>query len=81
MSWSPPDFGPEVAIAIAEVYSARKDTDHAFEWLEFTLGCVRSQPGLIPRMFLRVRLHFSPFLKALHHDRRWGELLAAAMIQ
>jgi hypothetical protein len=76
-----PDAGPEVAIAIAEVYAAHKDTDHAFEWLEFTLGSVRSQPNLMPRMFLRERLHFSPFLKALHHDRRWGELLAATMIQ
>jgi TolB-like protein/DNA-binding winged helix-turn-helix (wHTH) protein/tetratricopeptide (TPR) repeat protein len=72
-----PDFDPPVAVAIAEVYAARNDPDHAFEWLDTARRRSRSQPGVLPARLLQDDLQFAPFLKALHADPRWGQLLAA----
>lgn len=72
-----PDFDPPVAVAIAEVYAARNDPDHAFEWLDTARRRSRSQPGVLPAWLLQDDLHFAPFLKSLHADPRWDQLLAA----
>jgi TolB-like protein/tetratricopeptide (TPR) repeat protein len=51
---------------IAEVHSMRGETDDAFEWLERTID--RCDPA-------RIHTRESPFLRPLHSDPRWGQLL------
>jgi hypothetical protein len=53
----------------------RKDYDRAFQWLDTAYQRSRIQPG-IPRWGLRENLRMTPFLKPLHADPRWAELLA-----
>lgn len=71
-----PDSDATVAVAIAEVYAARNDADRAFEWLDTTRRTSRSHPGLLPDWAVRETLQLAPFLKSLHTDPRWGQLLA-----
>jgi TolB-like protein/DNA-binding winged helix-turn-helix (wHTH) protein len=73
-----PDSDPTVAVAVAEVYAARNDTDSAFKWLDTARRHSKSQPkSRLPRWSMREELQHAPFLKSLHADPRWRELLAA----
>jgi Flp pilus assembly protein TadD len=63
------------ALSVAEVFAMRKDYDRAFQWLDTAYQRSRIQPG-IPRWGLRENLRMTPFLKPLHADPRWAELLA-----
>ena len=73
-----PDSDPTVAVAIAEVYAARNDPESAFKWLDTARRRSESQPGgLLPGWAMHEHLQIAPFLKSLHADPRWGELLAA----
>jgi TolB-like protein/DNA-binding winged helix-turn-helix (wHTH) protein len=70
-----PDFNPGLPVAIAEIYASRNDLDHAFEWLERARPRTPRQIEMLPAWSLREILQLSPFLKSLHADPRWGELL------
>jgi TolB-like protein/DNA-binding winged helix-turn-helix (wHTH) protein len=73
-----PDSDPTVAVAVAEVYAARNDADSAFEWLDTAHRRSKSQPkSRLPYWALYEDLHYAPYLKSLHADPRWRELLAA----
>jgi hypothetical protein len=64
-------------VEIAEVYAVRNDPDQAFTWLDSARGRLGSAGGPVSGKELRLNLHTAPFLKALHADARWKELLAA----
>jgi serine/threonine-protein kinase len=67
---------PEIAVAIAELYAAKKDPDRAFEWLDRArLRSVESRAS--PSWLLHDNLQLVPYLKSLHVDPRWDALLAA----
>jgi TolB-like protein/DNA-binding winged helix-turn-helix (wHTH) protein/tetratricopeptide (TPR) repeat protein len=73
-----PDSDPTVAVAVAEVYAARNDADSAFKWLDTAHRRSKSQPkSRLPYWAMREDLLYTPFLKPLHADPRWRELLAA----
>ncbi len=73
-----PDSEPTVALAVAEVYAARNDTDSAFKWLDTARRHSENQPkSRLPRWAMSEDLHYAPYLKSLHADPRWRELLAA----
>ena len=73
-----PDSDPTVAVAIAEVYAARNDADSAFKWLDTARRRSKSQPkSRLPYWAMHEDLLYSPYLKPLHADPRWRELLAA----
>ncbi len=73
-----PDSDPTVAVAIAEVYAARNDPDSAFKWLDTARRRSASQPkSPLPPWAMHEDLQSTPFLKPLHADPRWRELLAA----
>jgi TolB-like protein/DNA-binding winged helix-turn-helix (wHTH) protein/tetratricopeptide (TPR) repeat protein len=73
-----PDSDPAVAVAVAEVYAARNDTDSAFKWLDTARRRSKSQPkSRLPHWAMQEALQYAPFLKPLHADPRWRELLAA----
>jgi tetratricopeptide (TPR) repeat protein len=71
-----PDFDPGAAVAIAEVFGYRRDTQRAFEWLERALPRTERQLALKPRWLLIEDLQVTPYLKSLHADPRWRALLA-----
>jgi len=73
-----PDSDPALAVAIAEVYAARNDPDRAFEWLDKAHPRSRGQPEGLPGWLMQENLQVAPYLKSLHADPRWGELLTAA---
>lgn len=73
-----PDFDPAVAIAIAGVYAARNDPDRAFKWLDSALSRGRRQTGVLLGWEMLENLQLAPYLKSLHTDPRWRELLAVA---
>jgi TolB-like protein/tetratricopeptide (TPR) repeat protein len=73
-----PESDPTVAVAIAEVYAVRNDPDSAFKWLDTARRRSESQPrSPLPPWAMHEDLQYVPFLKSLHADPRWGELLAA----
>ena len=72
-----PDFDPRLPEAIAEIYATRNDLDHAFEWLDKAQPRTPRQIEVLPAWALREILQLSPFLKSLHADPRWGELITA----
>jgi TolB-like protein/DNA-binding winged helix-turn-helix (wHTH) protein/tetratricopeptide (TPR) repeat protein len=76
-----PDSEPAVAVAVAEVYAARNDTDRAFQWLNTASRGLLKQPGILPSAVLVDLVHMSPFLKPLHADPRWNPLLASIRYQ
>jgi hypothetical protein len=77
-----PDSDPPVAMAIAEVYAARHDPTHAFQWLDTARRlCLASQvAGFVPRWTLHEDMQLSPQFKSLHADPCWRELLAKLAI-
>jgi tetratricopeptide (TPR) repeat protein len=66
----------EAAVGIAEVYATKNDPDQAFRWLAFARRGLGRAGVPISGKELRWMLHTAPFLKALHADPRWKELLA-----
>jgi hypothetical protein len=72
-----PDLDSEAAVSIAEVYAVKNDPDQAFKWLDFARRGLGRTGVPISGKELRWMLHTAPFLKALHADSRWKELLAA----
>jgi hypothetical protein len=70
-----PDLDSAAAVEIAEVYAARNDPDQAFKWLDFARLRLGKAGVQVPGKELRRNLHTAPFLKALHADPRWTELL------
>jgi TolB-like protein/DNA-binding winged helix-turn-helix (wHTH) protein len=73
-----PDSDATLAVDIAEVYAARNDPDTAFKWLDTARRRSASQPGgPLPAWAIHEELQLAPFLKSLHADLRWSELLAA----
>jgi TolB-like protein/DNA-binding winged helix-turn-helix (wHTH) protein/tetratricopeptide (TPR) repeat protein len=72
-----PDFDPEIAVAIAEVYAATNEPHRAFKWLETADQRSGSHPATFPSWALHETLQLRPFLIPLHADPRWGQLLAA----
>jgi TolB-like protein/DNA-binding winged helix-turn-helix (wHTH) protein len=75
-----PDSDPRVVVAIAEIYAARNDRDRAFEWLDRARPRSARQLEILPAWALRENLQVTPYLKSLHVDRRWVELLAATEV-
>lgn len=76
-----PDFDPGLPLAIAEVNAARNETEQAFEWLERAIPKSELQLKMKPNWVLMEDLQISPYLKTLHADPRWGELLARVKSQ
>ena len=72
-----PGLDSGAAVEIAEVYVAKNDSDQAFKWLDFARRRAGRAGGPVSGKELRWNLHTAPFLKALHADPRWKELLAA----
>jgi TolB-like protein/DNA-binding winged helix-turn-helix (wHTH) protein/TPR repeat protein len=72
-----PRLDSEAAVQIAEVFAVRNDPDQAFKWLDSARGRLGSAGVPVSGKELRWNLHTAPFLKALHADPRWKELLAA----
>jgi TolB-like protein/DNA-binding winged helix-turn-helix (wHTH) protein/Tfp pilus assembly protein PilF len=68
---------PAVALAIAEVYAARNDPEQAFKWLDLARRRWESEPGPMSAADMTRDVQTAPFLKTLHADPRWNELLAA----
>jgi TolB-like protein/DNA-binding winged helix-turn-helix (wHTH) protein/tetratricopeptide (TPR) repeat protein len=73
-----PDLDVGLAVAIAEVYAATNDADRAFKWLETARQRAVKQPVAWPGWLLDENLQMAPFLKPLHADPRWDEVVAAA---
>jgi TolB-like protein/DNA-binding winged helix-turn-helix (wHTH) protein/tetratricopeptide (TPR) repeat protein len=65
-----------VAVAVAEVYAARKDVDGAFEWLNEARLRAQDESEELPGWMLHDNLQLAPYLKPLHADPRWKKLLA-----
>jgi tetratricopeptide (TPR) repeat protein len=65
------------AVDIAEVYAFKNDPEQAFKWLDFARRRADSKRKPTAGKELKWDLHTAPFLKALHADPRWKELLAA----
>jgi tetratricopeptide (TPR) repeat protein len=76
-----PGADSEVAVDIAGVYAVKNDPDQAFEWLDLARRRLDSEHVPTPGKELTWTLQTSPFLKTLHADPRWKELLAAADAQ
>ena len=67
----------EVALDIAGVYAVKNDPDQAFEWLDCARRRLYSEHVPTPGKELKWTLQTSPFLKTLHADPRWKELIDA----
>ena len=65
-----------IAVAVAEVYAARKDADRAFEWLNEARLRTQDASDDLPGWMLHDNLQMAPYLKPLHVDPRWDELVA-----
>lgn len=72
-----PQASPMLEVAIAEVYAFRHDKDHAFTWLNKAWVLARNQPGASRQWSVIEALHLGTFLRPLHADPRWPELVAA----
>lgn len=67
----------EMAVDIAGVYAVKNDADQAFKWLDFARQRLESEHVPTPGKELKASMHTAAFLKTLHADPRWKELLAA----
>jgi TolB-like protein/DNA-binding winged helix-turn-helix (wHTH) protein len=76
-----PGVDSEAALDIAGVYAVKNDPDQAFEWLDFARRRLDSEGAATACMELKWTLQTAPFLKTLHADPRWKELLAAVDAQ
>jgi hypothetical protein len=57
--------GRSQPVMVAEVYAFRGETDNAFEWLHASPSPLDISP----------MLYASPFLKPLHADSRWAQVM------
>ncbi len=76
-----PGLDSEGAIAIAEVHAVKNDPDQAFEWLDVARQPSGSKHVRTQGKELKWNLQMAPFLKPLHADPRWNELLASIEVQ
>ena len=65
-----------IALSVAEIHARRGDADRAYEWLERAGARAPSPADPYPRWDMREMIQTMPFLKPLHADPRWDELLA-----
>lgn len=72
-----PDPAWGAALAIAELYAVRNDPDQAFKWLHLARSRMQSTGMPVPDREMKRNLQLAPFLKPLHADPRWTELLAS----
>jgi tetratricopeptide (TPR) repeat protein len=75
------DLRSEVAVDIAAVYAVKNEPDQAFKWLELARRRTEGKDVAIAAKELTWNLQTAPFLKPLHADPRWGELLTAIHAQ
>jgi Flp pilus assembly protein TadD len=66
-----------VAVAVAEVYATRNDADRAFAWLKKARLRAAGHEKRMRGWLMHENLQVTPFLKPLHADPRWDELLAS----
>jgi TolB-like protein/DNA-binding winged helix-turn-helix (wHTH) protein len=71
-----PHFDTGVALAIGEIHAARNEPDLAFEWLDRARPQTQRQLDEKPYWLLIEDLQVSPYLKSLHADPRWRDLMA-----
>jgi thioredoxin-like negative regulator of GroEL len=66
-----------MAVQLADVYAFRGKTDEAFRILLERKASLerRRGPADLTVAYLQYELRLSPFLKALHRDPRWAELI------
>ena len=76
-----PGLDSETAVNIAEVYAVKTDPDKAFKWLTSARRGLQSKDMLIAGKELMWALQAAPFLKPLHADPRWQELLSSIDVQ
>jgi adenylate cyclase len=76
-----PGLDSAAALDIAQVYAAKNDPEQAFKWLDFARRRLASKDVPILGKELKWNLQTAPFLKALHADPRWNELLASIAAQ
>ena len=67
----------ETAVKIAEVYAVKNDPDQAFKWLDSSRRRLLGNDRPVAGKELQWTLQTAPFLKPLHADPRWKELLAS----
>jgi TolB-like protein/DNA-binding winged helix-turn-helix (wHTH) protein/tetratricopeptide (TPR) repeat protein len=72
-----PGVHSEVALSIAELYAVKNDPEQAFKWLHSARARIESKDVPIAGKELKWSLQMAPFLKPLHADPRWKELLAS----
>ena len=60
---------------VAEVYAFRGEIDSAFEWLQVASAQVEAAPWMRRGRRGLTMMSYSPFLRALHADPRWGTWL------
>lgn len=75
------DVHSRVPVDIAAVYAIKNEPDQAFKWLELARRHLQSKDMAIAGKELKWNLQLSPFLKPLHADPRWNELLASIHAQ
>jgi serine/threonine-protein kinase len=75
-----PGADSDVALGIADVFAAKSDPDRAFKWLDLAHRRLHGGVPMIEKEW-KWSLQTAPFLKVLHADPRWNELLAAVEAQ
>jgi adenylate cyclase len=65
----------EAAMDVAEVYAVKNLPDEAFKWLDVARRRVQGKDQARQGKELKWELQSAPFLKPLHADPRWKELL------
>ena len=64
-----------VELYAAEVYAHRGTNSEAYEWLERAKRQAMDGRSVEPGWSVRMQMRLSPFLKRLHADNRWQELV------
>ena len=73
-----PDSSAALNLSIGEVYAFRGDSDQAFKWLGLANRQVPRGRAVVAVWQTKHELQLSPFLRPLHADPRWQNLLASA---
>jgi TolB-like protein len=76
-----PDVDSEVVLEIAAVYAVKNEPEVAFKWLDLARRRLANKDTAIAGKELKSNLQTAPFLKPLHTDPRWSELLASVYAQ
>lgn len=64
-----------VNLAVADIYAATKDTDHAFQWLKKAVARARAGRPDMSDSGVCEELNVAPFLNALRSDPRWEKVV------